>query len=207
MRFRVLRVAALPIGLAILASANAALAQPPRGPGGPPPREPPPIHQVLERHAARLGIDAESQARISEIAETSRARQEAFQEELRALHERMRTLLDRETPDESAVVAGAEEIGRVENEAYKDRLLSMLRIRALLTPAQRAELVAIRQEERGRHERRVEAACAAEIETLCPDAEPGRPTFECLGEYRQQLSPECREAERPRRHRGSGPPR
>lgn len=123
----------------------------PPPPGGRPPRGgPPPLEGVLERHQDRLGLDAETRSRINEIALGSRARLDAYHQELRALHDEMRRLLAQEDPDEAAVLAQAEAIGRAEIEAHKEHLRAMLHVRALLTPEQRAELVKIREEEQAR---------------------------------------------------------
>jgi len=60
------------------------------------------------------------------------------------LHEGMKALLDRATPDESAVMKQADAIGVAETELYKQHLDTMLEIRALLTPEQREKLSAAR---------------------------------------------------------------
>jgi Spy/CpxP family protein refolding chaperone len=66
----------------------------------------------------------------------------------------MRRLLGQDRPDEAAVMQQAERIGALEIELHKQRLRTMLRIRALLTPEQRRELVTIHGERhRGRQRR------------------------------------------------------
>ena len=183
------------------------------GPKGPKPggkhRGPQPIHEVLERHAERLEIDDDTARRIREIAEASREEDEAHRAELRGLHDRMRGLLEEEAPDLDAVMELATSIGRVENAAYKLRLRSMLEIRALLTPEQLAELVAIRAERDTKRQRGLDVECGSELAEFCPDARPGRETFECLRRHRDALSPHCRGATRPPppRHRREHRPR
>ncbi len=135
----------------VLPLLTAASAQPP-GMGPPHGRRhgPPPFHRVLERHADRLGLDAETRTSIARLAEEGRAAAAPLHEELHALRAELHGLLDAEAPDETAVLAHAERMGEVETELRKLRLLDLLRIRALLTPAQRAELVAIHEERRAR---------------------------------------------------------
>jgi Spy/CpxP family protein refolding chaperone len=130
---------------------------PPHGPGGPRgPGHPPPLEHVLERHADRLGLDAETRAEIDRLVSAARPESDALRDQLRALQDEMRALLSRDVPDEEAVMTQAERIGDVETAMQKKQLRSMLRIRALLTPEQRAELVRIHEERElgGRHERR-----------------------------------------------------
>jgi Spy/CpxP family protein refolding chaperone len=154
---RSLRPAALALatGLALALAwglAAAAAARPPGG--GPRHHGPPPIDRALERHADRLGLDDAARARIRELAEAGRAEQAELRDSLSARHEEMRALLDQDAPDEQAVLGQAERIGELETALQKERLRTMLKIRALLTPAQRAELVTIHQEMRERHRER-----------------------------------------------------
>jgi Spy/CpxP family protein refolding chaperone len=123
------------------------------GRGGWPPghrRGPPPIDRVLEEHAERLGLDAETRAAIRAIADASRETADAHRARLHELHAEMREILRHDTPDEAAVMRQADAIGAAETEERKHRLRTMLEIRALLTPAQREALVEI-HEERHKH--------------------------------------------------------
>lgn len=143
--------------LAISGFAVAAVAQQPgREPGdGPPgmrrhgPHGPPPIENLLERHADELGLDADTRTTIRAIAAKSRQDAEPVAEQLRALHEEMRRLLDGESPKLDDVMQWADRIGAAETELKKLRLRTMLEIRALLTPEQRQKLVQIFEERRG----------------------------------------------------------
>jgi Spy/CpxP family protein refolding chaperone len=146
-------LAAAALALASLAPKRAA-AQPPGG-GGP---RRPPIDQVLERHAERLGLDDATRARIREIADAARSEAEPREQELRRLHEDMRALLEQESPELDAVMRQAERIGTAETELQKQRLRTLLAIRALLTPEQRAELVRIHEERRKEREQRGDPA-------------------------------------------------
>ena len=60
----------------------------------------------------------------------------------------MRKLLDQEAPDLNGILRQADRIGAIETELNKLRLRTMLRIRGLLTPEQRQELVRIHEERR-----------------------------------------------------------
>lgn len=149
---------ALALGLGGLSPAPAA-AQPAED------RSPPPWHagpghhrgrpsldRILERHAERLGLDAATQERIAALAAEANAETDALRERLHELHGAMRSLLREERPDEEAVMRQAERIGEAETEVRKQRLRTMLRIRKLLTPEQRRELVEIHRERGARED-------------------------------------------------------
>jgi len=108
--------------------------------GGP---GPPPIGDVLARHAAELGLDADALARIRVIAETARAEEQPLVERLGALHQAMHKLLEADAPKSDEVMQQADQIGAAETALRKHQLGTLLEIRALLTPEQRQKLVQI----------------------------------------------------------------
>jgi Spy/CpxP family protein refolding chaperone len=108
----------------------------------------PPLDEILERHADRLGLDAESLARIRTVADASRPEHERLADELHALRLELRELLGQDEPDRDAVMRQADRVGAAETALDKHRLATLLEIRALLTPAQRQELVRIHEERR-----------------------------------------------------------
>lgn len=130
--------------------------RPPRHQGPPhgPPHGPPPIERTLERYADQLQLSEAVRTEIDQLARSSRADTDALRERLRGLHDEMRALLSQDAPDEAAVMAQVEKISASEAELQKLRLRSMLRIRALLTPEQRAQLVRIDAERRERRSQR-----------------------------------------------------
>jgi len=118
----------------------------------------PPLDALLERHAARLALDAETLARIRAAADASRPEHERLAGALHALRQEMRQQLGEDAPDRDAVMALADRIGAAETALDKHRLATLLEIRALLTPVQRRELVRIFDERRrARHERKERA--------------------------------------------------
>lgn len=139
------------LGALVGAGATRAAAEPPRGPHH---EGPPGFDRMLERDADRLGLDAETRAHVREIADAARAAAEPLEEQRRALRERMRALLDQDAPDVDAVMRLADQMGAVDTELRKRHLRTLLDIRALLTPAQREELVRIHGERRGPRARR-----------------------------------------------------
>jgi len=133
---------------ALVLGTGAGAAQPGPGPDGP---DRPGIERMLEHNAERLHLDAATRERIRALAETGREQSEPQREALHALHDEMHALLTSDAPDSAAVLAKADEIGRAETELQKQRLRTMLAIRALLTPEQRRELVKIHEEFRAEH--------------------------------------------------------
>ncbi len=142
--------------LALHGLAVAAFAQPP-GPepppdGGPPGmgrRGPPPIEAVMERHADELGLDQATRAAIQAIAARSRLVEQPLSEQLHELQKGMRSLLDADSPNLDDVMQWADRMGAAETELKKQRLRTMLEVRALLSPEQRQKLVKIFEERKG----------------------------------------------------------
>lgn len=82
----------------------------------------------------RLFLDLHVRRTLSALAASVAFRQ------IRAAHEAMRGLLEAAEPDEEAILAQADAIGALRTELDKDRLVTLLRIRARLSPEQREPL-------------------------------------------------------------------
>ncbi len=173
---------------------------PPPPHGGPPHGRPPhgrhgpPLEALFARRAEELGLGEETLARIRAIVEESRASTEQGRAELDAAHRAMRDLLDDDVPDEARVMEQAERIGALEIRHRQQRLAAMLAIRALLSDAQRDELIRLRKES-GPRSRRARGTplgpCAPDLAELCPEARPGPPALRCLAERWSDLSRPC----------------
>ena len=122
-----------------------AFAQPRPDPGGHG------IERLLERNAERLHLDDATREKIRALAEDGRKQSKPQREALDRLHEEMHALLTADAPELDATLAKADEIGAAETALHKERLRTMLAIRALLTPEQRRELVRIHEEFRAEH--------------------------------------------------------
>jgi Spy/CpxP family protein refolding chaperone len=120
--------------------------------GGPPPFDrmhgPPPIDRILERHAAELGLSDEVRARVRAIAAEADQQEAPLRETLRTQREALHQLLAQDSPDPDAVMRQADLAGATETELQKQRLRTLLAVRQLLTPEQRAQLVKIFEEKR-----------------------------------------------------------
>jgi Spy/CpxP family protein refolding chaperone len=159
-------MAAVVIGaLLMVASAGGAETQKPAKKAPPPkaksaeakpaPAGPPPYAiqgGMIERHAKRLGLSDETVAAMRQIVETSRAENDRFRGEIDKAQTEMRTLLDQDVPDETAVMLQADKIGHLVVDQRKNQLRAMIKMRSMLTPEQRAELAKIRAEHPARRE-------------------------------------------------------
>jgi Spy/CpxP family protein refolding chaperone len=152
------------------------------------------LDRFIAQYAERLGLDQETLGTIRTIVDASRAQEETLRAELRQAQAQMRTLLSQEVPNAAAVMQQADAIGALELASRKQRLQALLRIRALLTPAQRQELIRLQETWRTRRRPALMQACQAENTELCPEAAPGRPHLECLYEHMAELSEACRTA-------------
>jgi Spy/CpxP family protein refolding chaperone len=106
----------------------------------------------------------------------------------------MRALLSQELPDEAAVMQQADAIGALELAERKNRLQAILQIRAVLTPAQRQELIRRWGELHSRRRSDLTQACQADSANLCPEARRGRALMQCLHNHLDELSETCRTA-------------
>jgi Spy/CpxP family protein refolding chaperone len=112
----------------------------------------PGIELILERHAERLQLDGATREQIRALVDASRERTQPQRDALDRLHDEMHALLSADAPELDAVLTKADEIGRAETALKKERLRTMLAIRALLTSEQRRELVRIHDEFRAQRE-------------------------------------------------------
>lgn len=148
------RIAAtLVLGAGVVVGAAQSAPAQPGGPGfGKHGRHgPPPIDRVLERHAEELGLSDETRARVREIAEAAEARVEPLEAALRSERDAMHALLSQDTPDLDAVLRQADAVGAAETAMHKERLRTLLAVRVVLTPEQRAKLVKIFDEKMRKH--------------------------------------------------------
>jgi Spy/CpxP family protein refolding chaperone len=111
--------------------------------------------RMLQENAQRLGLDETSLREIESVAGQDRDAIQALRAREENEERVMRELLEKRTPDESAVMRQAEVLGGIDTEQDKLRLRTMIRVRQLLTPEQLAELSKLREERRKeRKERR-----------------------------------------------------
>jgi Spy/CpxP family protein refolding chaperone len=94
----------------------------------------------LERNVADLGLEQDRLTTVYQVIDDARARRRAFDGEIRGAHDRMRELLDQESPSVDAVTAQADAIGALHTEARKVELRALVQVRGMLTAEQREKL-------------------------------------------------------------------
>lgn len=140
-------LAAALLGIGIAAGAEEPGPGEPSGPHGPGQHgRRPPFDAVLERNAGRLGLDDASLSHIRAVADAARPESERLAEALHTERRQLHDLLSSDSPDRDAALAQVERAGAARTELEKQRIATMLEIRKLLTPEQRAELVKIFRE-------------------------------------------------------------
>jgi Spy/CpxP family protein refolding chaperone len=184
---KALAVCVLLVGLTVSASSGADSRRTPREAGSQSDR-------FIEEQAQQLGLDEKTMAAIRTIVDASRTRGESLRVELRTAYTQMRALLSQDLPDEAAMMQQADTIGALELAERKNRLQAMLHIRALLTPAQRQELIRLQGELHSRRRPDFLQACQADSTNLCPDATHWRNRMQCLHDHIEELSEPCRAA-------------
>lgn len=105
---------------------------------------------LLEKHAERLRLDAKTLEQIRTISEATKEQSKELRTNLQQARTTMRELLSAENPDKAAVMKQAEIMGAIKTDLQKQRLATMLEIRALLTPEQRQEWTEIVKEFRSK---------------------------------------------------------
>ena len=89
--------------------------------------------------------------RVKVMAEDGVINAQAIYEEHRQAREVMHEMLEQDEPDTDEVMKQADVIGEIDVRKHKHRLATMLKIRAKLTPEQRSELRAMKDEMHERH--------------------------------------------------------
>ena len=128
-----------------------ALAPPSRaeGPGGAPGGDPfagklfPP--ELIMEHQAEIGLDDRQREAILKEIERAQSQFPRLQWQLQAASQQLVKLLDAPQVDEAKALAQASEVMKLETEIKKTHLALLIRIRNVLTEAQRAKLQTLRR--------------------------------------------------------------
>jgi Spy/CpxP family protein refolding chaperone len=134
----------LAVAVLVLAAPPARAQQPP-----PPPEDPlaqyvfPP--ELVMRHAPEIGLDEKQKAAMKEAVVRTQARLVDVQWEVQGEAEKLARLLQASPVDEAAVLAQADKVMGFEREVKRTHLALLVRIKNLLTDAQKARLTALRK--------------------------------------------------------------
>jgi len=132
------------VGIVVLLAGKAGAQQPP-GPGQDPlaPHVFPP--DLVMRHAAEIGLDEKQRAAVKDAVVKMQTRFLDLQWDLQAESEKMARLLQASPVDEAAVLAQADKVMGLEREVKRAHLSLLVRIKNLLSDAQRAKLNELRR--------------------------------------------------------------
>ena len=108
----------------------------------------------FERLADDLKLEAPLRASLAAQLEAARAERDTQREAMQAEKETLRTLLEADAPDRAAVLAQVDRIGAQKLAMKKLEIITMLEMRAALSPEQRTQLAARMKERRERHGKR-----------------------------------------------------
>ena len=136
---------AFPLALmALVVLALDALAQPPASR-----QDPLALHvfppELVMRHASEIGLEERQRAAIKDLVVKAQTRFLDLQWDVQAESERMARLLQDRPVDEGAVLAQADKVMGLEREVKKTHLSLLVRIKNLLTDAQRDKLTELRR--------------------------------------------------------------
>jgi len=101
--------------------------------------------ELIMSHQADLGIDERQRDAILKELERAQTQFPRLQWQLQAATEQLSSLLDAPKIDETKALAQAGEVMKLETEIKKMHLGLLIRIRNLLTDAQRAKLLELRR--------------------------------------------------------------
>jgi Spy/CpxP family protein refolding chaperone len=140
---------AWPLVVITLLLTGEAGAQQPPGPGQDPLAPHVFLPELVMRHAAEIGLDEKQRAAIKDAVVKMQTRFLDLQWDLQAESEKMARLLQASPVDEAAVLAQADKVMGLEREVKRAHLTLLVRIKNLLSDAQRAKLTELRRRAEG----------------------------------------------------------
>jgi Spy/CpxP family protein refolding chaperone len=110
--------------------------------------------RLVERNAERLELDEKVIAAVQELATQASAGEEKLSGQVRDERLKLRDLLNEELPEEAALLKQLGVVNRLSADLQKEQLQTTLRLRELLTPEQRKQLMELRKNVRQQRRRR-----------------------------------------------------
>jgi Spy/CpxP family protein refolding chaperone len=101
--------------------------------------------RLVERNAEQLELDEKTIAAVQELAAEVSARDEKLNGQMREERLKLRDLLDEALPEETALMKQAAAVSSLAADMQKHQMQTSLRVRKLLTPEQRTELMELRK--------------------------------------------------------------
>lgn len=105
--------------------------------------------ELVMRHASEIGLDERQRAAVKDAVVKMQGRFLELQWDVQAESEKMARLLQANPVDEAALLAQADKVMALEREVKRTHLTLLVRIKNLLTDAQRAKLGELRRRGEG----------------------------------------------------------
>jgi protein CpxP len=103
-------------------------------------RHGPPPDGGLQRQLDKLNLDSTQQQQVQAVLDAAKQQRSQFRTQLETARDQMHELMTQDPPDEAKIMAQADALGQLQNQAHKAMLHTMLQVRAVLTPEQRTQL-------------------------------------------------------------------
>lgn len=109
----------------------------------------------------QLNLSADQQAQIKSIREQAKTSNQGLRQQLKTAREQLKTLLASNDASDSALRQAHQQLQPLTQQMSDQRFDTMLKIRNVLTPAQRTKLAELRKQGGHRHHRQAPAAQGA----------------------------------------------
>lgn len=110
--------------------------------------------RLVERSAEQLELDEKTIAAVQALAAEASAQDEKLNGQMRDERLKLRDLLNEALPEEAALMKQADAVSSLALDMQKHQLQTSLRVRKLLTPEQRTELMELRKNVKQQQRRR-----------------------------------------------------
>jgi periplasmic protein CpxP/Spy len=111
-----------------------------------------------EKMFQQLNLSADQQAQIKSIWEQSKTSNQGLRQQLKTAHDQLKTLLASNTASDAALRQAHQQLQPLTQQMNDQRFETMLKIRNVLTPAQRTKFAELRKQGGHRHHRQDPAA-------------------------------------------------
>jgi periplasmic protein CpxP/Spy len=106
-----------------------------------------------EKMYQQLNLSADQQAQIKSIREQSKTSNQGLRQQLKTAHDQLKTLLTSSDASDDAIRQAHQQVQTLGQQMGEQRFDTMLKIRNVLTPAQRTKLAELRKQGGHRHHR------------------------------------------------------
>ena len=110
-------------------------------------------HEILRRHADKLGITEDVLQQVEEIVMQARDRQREIRRDIKKLQADVHYEMDVDSPDRAKVMDLIRQTGELKIQQHQGRVGVLLEIRSLLTSEQKRQMKELMKKRRAKHRR------------------------------------------------------